>query len=106
MFLNTEIRSYHQGSGVSWPTASKTVYERERISTDMRSLFMLGTNTGILRPSSRLNKEAVVLRVFQVVDTGVCFLGRECTTVAGSLLFRKAPVIKAAQVFLFLVYIS
>lgn len=36
---------------------------------------MLGTDIGILRPNSRLNKEAVVPRVFQVVDTEDGFLG-------------------------------
>lgn len=40
MFLNIEIRSYCQGSGVSWSTATKTVYRKERISTDVRSLFL------------------------------------------------------------------
>lgn len=76
MFLSTEIRSYHQGSGVLWSTTSKTIYRRERISTDVRSVFMLGKDRDILRSKSILDKEAIVPLVFQVVDVELGFPGQ------------------------------
>lgn len=66
-----------------------------RESAQMRGhCSCLGQDIDIFRPKSILDKEAKVPLVFQVVDIEFGFLTPQ---MAGSLLFRKARLVNAAQ---------